>query len=132
MILAIRTDKPEAELHLLKYGKVIDSYIWQAHRELADTILSKINDFLTKNETNLNHLKGLIVFTGSGSFTGLRIGTTVANGLSYGLSVPIVAAEGDSWIEQGLDGLKNTKPNNFVIPKYSGEPNITKPKSSSA
>lgn len=132
MILAIRTDKPETELHLLKDDKEIDSYIWEAHRELADTLLNKINDLLIKNKISLSGIKGLIIFTGSGSFTGLRIGTTVANSLSYGLNIPISSAEGEDWINQGLENLKNSKVGEFVIPKYSGEPNITKPKSSSA
>jgi hypothetical protein len=132
MILAIRTDKPEAELRLLKDDKEIGSYIWEAHRELADTLLNKINDLLIKNKIGLSGIKGLIIFTGSGSFTGLRIGTTVANSLSYGLYIPISSAEGEDWIKQGLENLKNSKAGEFVIPKYSGEPNITKPKSSSA
>ena len=132
MILAIRTDKPEAELRLIGNGKEIDSYSWQAHRELADTILKKIDQILVKNQASIKSLEGIIIFTGNGSFTGLRIGTTVANSLSYGLDIPIASAEGEEWVEQGVQNLKSTKIGEYVIPKYNAEPNITQPKSSSA
>jgi hypothetical protein len=49
MILAIRTDKPEAELYLLKEdGVIIDQYVWTAHRELSNTLLSKIEKYTFK------------------------------------------------------------------------------------
>lgn len=128
MILAMRTDKPEAELHVIENGKVIGSSSWQAHRELADTLLKKINQILVKNQANIKSLEGIIIFTGNGSFTGLRIGTTVANSLSYGLSIPITSGEGEGWIDQGMKNLKTTKVGEYVIPKYSAEPNITQPK----
>lgn len=128
MILAIRTDKPEAELHLLSGSKTIDTYKWLAHRELADTLLSKIRDFISKNNVALEDLKGLIVFSGEGSFTGLRIGTSTANALAYGLSIPIAAGTGADWIKEGLVNLQTAKPGEYVIPSYNAEPNITKPK----
>jgi hypothetical protein len=68
--------------------------------------------------------------TGEGSFTGLRIGTTVANAMSYSLGVPIVAAEGENWINEGLGKITSSKPGNLVVPKYNAEPNISQPKDS--
>ena len=129
MILAIRTDKPTAELYLYKGGSQIDSFSWEAHRSLADTLLTKIKELLDNNKIALNELQGIIVFTGEGSFTGLRIGTSTANGLAYGLDIPVVAGLGKEWIKQGLENLKTANKGEYVIPNYSAEPNITKPKS---
>lgn len=129
MILAIRTDKPEAELHLLNAtGQAIGSHTWQAHRALAVTLVSTIQTFLHNNGTSTDRLTGLIVFSGAGSFTGLRIGATVANALAYSHSLSVVAGEGDNWIEDGFSKLKATTPGEYVIPTYDREPNITKPK----
>lgn len=129
MILALRTDKPEAELHLLDDdGNEIATRTWQAHRELAATLVQTIHHFLTEQQTSTKELTGLIVFSGAGSFTGLRIGATAANALAYANNLPITAGEGDDWITDGLTKLKTTKPGNYVVPTYDREPNITKPK----
>lgn len=129
MILAIRTDKPEAELHLLtNKGKVYASYSWEAHRTLATTLLTNIHTFLSQQGMKAKDLEGLIVFTGAGSFTGLRIGATVMNALAYSHQLPIAAGEGENWLEDGLIKVKAAAPGSYVIPKYDREPNITKPK----
>lgn len=132
MILAIRSDKPEAELYLLDNNKVIKDLKWPAHRELADTLLGNITKLMDSAGIKLKSIEGVIIFTGEGSFTGLRIGTTAANALAYGLTIPIVSAESDSWIELGLAKLEHQLPGEYVIPKYSSEPNITKSKKASA
>jgi tRNA threonylcarbamoyl adenosine modification protein YeaZ len=130
VILAIRTDKPEAELYLINNGNVESEIKWEAHRELADTLLLKINELLKLKNITQADIKGIIMHTGEGSFTGLRIGTTVANAMAYSLSVPIVAAKNDEWIKSGLDLIKSVKVGDLVVPEYNAEPNITKPKGS--
>ncbi len=130
MILALRSDKPEAELYLFNDGKKIAEIKWEAHRELADTLLSKIKEILVNNNVTDNEITGIIMHTGEGSFTGLRIGTTVANAMSYSLGVPIVATEGDNWISEGLGKITSSKPGDLVVPKYNAEPNISQPKDS--
>lgn len=128
MILAIRTDKPEAELYLMNNEKEIATLKWQAHRELADTILLNIDKILKQSKTKMNNLKGLIVFTGEGSFTGLRIGTTVANAIAYSNNIPVVATTGNNWIKTGLKNIKNSRPGELVVPSYHTGPNITQSK----
>ncbi len=129
MILAIRTDKATAELSIYdSQEKEIDRDVWQADRKLADELLPHIQNLLYKNNFDLPDLSGIIIFTGDGSFTGLRIGTTVANTLAYSLSIPIVEARGSDWLKAGFKNLLNSKPGNYVVPKYSKKPNITKPK----
>ena len=132
MILAIRSDKPEAELYLVDNKKIVKELKWPAHRELADTLLGQISGLVESAGINLKSIEGLIVFTGEGSFTGLRIGTTVANALAYGLTIPIVSAESGNWIMHGLEKLENQQSGKYVVPKYSSEPNITKSKKASA
>ena len=130
MILALRSDKPEAELYLFDDGKKIAEIKWEAHRELADTILGKIKEILVNNNIADKDITGIIMHTGEGSFTGLRIGTTVANAMSYSLGVPIVEAEGENWINEGLGKITSSKPGTLVVPKYNAEPNISQPKDS--
>lgn len=128
MILAIRTDRPQAELFIYDQNRQIAYYTWEAHRELADSLLKKVKELLKNNKIEFSFLTGIIIFTGEGSFTGLRIGTATANALAYGLDIPIVSGEGEKWIQQGLINIAKSKSGEYVIPQYNSKPNITKPK----
>ena len=129
MILALKTDQPEAEIYLLNdSGEHVDSIIWSAHRALSITILDKIELILTKNNKSLSDITGIIVFEGPGSFTGLRIGITVANTMAYSLLVPIASASGSDWIKSSTDSLLKCYSPKVISPLYGSEPNITKPK----
>ncbi len=128
MILALRTDKPMAELILVEEGKEVARYEWEAHRTLAATLVGKIQNFLTDNNSATEKLSGIIVFSGSGSFTGLRIGATVANALAYSHNIPVVAGEGENWLAMGVQKVTQANTGEYVIPTYDREPNITKPK----
>ena len=128
MILALRTDKPQAEMYLFDGNKKVDQSIWQADRKLADELLPHIQELLGSNKASLKDLSGIVIFTGEGSFTGLRIGTTVANTLAYSLSIPLTEAIGEDWLKFGLQKVSSAKPGDYVLPKYSSPPNITKPR----
>lgn len=129
MILALRTDKPEAELYLLdQIGQQLAHYTWPADRSLADQLLPAIKQFLKEVKLNFKDLTGITVFTGRGSFTGLRIGTTVANGLAYGLKIKVAKVSGEDWLNKSTPALKKTKLGQFIAPDYSAEPNITTPR----
>ena len=127
-VLTIRTDKPEAEVGLFIDGKQKDYEVWEAHRELSLTILSKIEDLLKRNKRSFQDLNGIIGFRGPGSFTGLRIGLTVANTLAYGLRLPIVSSGKEKWIDHGLAQLKAGKNEKISLPEYGREARITKPR----
>ncbi|HEV2412243.1 MAG TPA: tRNA (adenosine(37)-N6)-threonylcarbamoyltransferase complex dimerization subunit type 1 TsaB [Candidatus Saccharimonadales bacterium] len=129
MILAIKTDKPEATLSLLgEKGEVLATEEWLAHRQLSDTILTKIDELLASGDVNLQDLRGVVVFKGPGSFTGLRLGVTVANTLAYSLRVPVVGVEGADWQANGCKSLAAGKDDRIVLPVYGGGANITLPR----
>lgn len=127
MILAIRTDNPDAELCLIG-DKGEDSTTWYAHRELSNTLLQKIDELLATNNQTKSDLSGIIVYQGPGSFTGLRIGITVANTMAYALSIPVVGTTGDQWKEEGTRLLEKTVHFEAVVPLYGQDPRITTPK----
>lgn len=129
MILTIRTDKPEAEIGLYNPdGTPIATHTWHAHRELADTLLTRIRQLLSAQQKDFVDLTGVVVFRGPGSFTGLRIGITVANALAYGQTIPIAGATGDGWAETGVKQLAAHKSDTIVLPEYGADAHITLPK----
>lgn len=128
MILALRTDKPEAELAVLDgAGTVVAEKHWHAHRELSAALLSVIDNILAESKTADSELAGIIVYQGPGSFTGLRIGVTVANTIAYSYGKPIVAARGEDWKEQGMRELQKN-PKQQVEPHYGHDAHVTQPK----
>lgn len=129
MILAIRTDHPHAELHLINQdGRVADKLVWPATNELSKVLLANIEKLLKKNKLKHQDLTGVIVFRGPGSFTGLRIGVAVANALAYSLGLPIAGATSDDWLKKGLMALAKPHKGQWVVPEYGAEPNISQPK----
>ena len=124
LILTIRTDNPEAEVGLYDDEKQLAYEVWPAHRELADTILKKIKELLDGQEKDFKDIQGIVCFQGPGSFTGLRIGITVADTFAYGLAVPVVATQ-DDWIERGIKRLKAGENDRIALPHYGAPVHIT-------
>lgn len=125
IILGIRTDKPEAELHLVYGDNERAVLVWPAHRELARTIHAQIRDFLVAHNLELADVEGIVVLRGPGSFTGLRIGITVANTLAHSLDVPITGTMGDDWFQDGTKNLTQGLTDGQVLPEYGAPVHIT-------
>lgn len=127
-ILYLDTSKPECTIALYNSIDKIDSLTYLAHRELSTTILGKIEEILAKHQTKINDLEGLIAYIGPGSFTGLRIGISIANALSYSLNIPIESIKNDQKINEAITNLLKEKPTKLLTPFYGAEPHITAPK----
>lgn len=128
LILTIRTDKPEAELGLFKDGAKLAYSEWPAHRRLAETIHAEIRRLLGSQGLELKDIAGVGVFRGPGSFTGLRIGISVANTLADALGLPVVSAAGKNWLDKVCQMLAAGENERIAIPEYGAEPNVSKPR----
>lgn len=127
MILLIKTDQPQSYVALYE-GAVIQDLSWDADRLLSDELLKKIETLLQHENSTWGDLSGIVVYRGPGSFTGLRIGITVANTLSHSERIPLSGTSGSNWIEEGVQALDNSEAPGTVIPVYGGVANITKPR----
>ncbi len=125
MILLIRTDQPVAELTLYKNKEHIKTISWEAHRELAESLHTRINDLLVGQGVTYKDLKAIGVYQGPGSFTGLRIGVSVANALADSLQIPIASATGEQWLDTVVTSLAKEKLVKSVTPDYGAMPHIT-------
>jgi tRNA threonylcarbamoyladenosine biosynthesis protein TsaB len=128
LILTIRTDKPEAEIGLFDNKTKLAYETWQAHRELSDTIHLKIKALLKSQHKTFKDLQGIVCFEGPGSFTGLRIGLTVADSFAYGLAIPIVGTQTEGWIQLGIARLQKGENDHIALPRYGAPVHITKPR----
>lgn len=125
IILTIRSDKPEAEIGLFDDDRKIAYEKWRAHRELAETIHKKIEALLKSQKLDWRGIEGIVCFRGPGSFTGLRIGLTVANALAFSLEIPIVASDGDEWQKIGIEKLLTGENDKIALPQYGAPVHIT-------
>ena len=128
MILAIRTEAPDATIALVDGGTVADTHSWHAHRTLARDLLKVIQDRLNSQGKEWKDISGVILFKGPGSFTGLRIGASVANTIAFSQKLSIVGVSGDDWLNDGIKRLGKNEDDKFVQPFYGSEAHITKPK----
>ena len=63
---------------------------WTAGYRHGEELLAVLDDLLRDAGVGLRDLGGVVVGTGPGAFTGLRVGLATAKGLAYGLGIPIV------------------------------------------
>jgi len=125
LILTVRTDNPEAEVGLYADQQELAYETWHAHRELSVTLHQKILALLQDHNKQLSDLEGIVGFAGPGSFTGLRIGLTVANALAYSLDIPILATKGEAWRTDGITRLQQGERQEVALPEYGAPVHIT-------
>ena len=90
---------------------------WTAGYRHGETLLPTIGRFLGEQNIRRSRLVGIVVGTGPGAFTGLRVGIATAKGLAHGLGIPLVgsstaealieayeAAAAAVAVAEGLDG----------------------------
>lgn len=124
MILLINTSSPICYLTIVNDDQKID-YQWQSDRLLARGLLSFLKDKLKANNKNWSDISGIGIYKGPGSFTGLRIGITVANTIADADEVPIVGCSGDDWQDEAISKLKSGINDKIVLPFYGSEARIT-------
>jgi len=61
----------------------------KARKEKSQKLLPFIVDTLKKNNLKVKDITEIEVNTGPGSFTGLRVGLSVANAMGFALGIPV-------------------------------------------
>lgn len=101
MILYINTkDQKEITVKLIVEKKEIDSQT-DYNQYGSQILLPLIEKILKTNEIGFKDLAGIEVETGPGSFTGLRVGVSVANALGYALGIPVNGKKLETEVKYG-------------------------------
>lgn len=74
---------------LLDDNEVIDYVFKIVERNHSTILMPNISEILEKNNLKIKDIDEIIVGNGPGSYTGIRIGVTVAKTLSYTLNIPL-------------------------------------------
>ena len=91
MLLAIDTATRYASIALYDASGVISEASWRSRNNHSVETLPAVASMLALHGLEPQALTGLAVAKGPGSFTGLRIGMSIAKGLCLALGIPIVA-----------------------------------------
>lgn len=88
-ILAVDTSTENCSV-ALKVGEDIFAFCEMAPREHTTKILPMVERVLVEAGLKLNQLDALAFGRGPGSFTGVRIGVGIAQGLAFGADLPLI------------------------------------------
>jgi tRNA threonylcarbamoyl adenosine modification protein YeaZ len=90
-IMAIDTSLRSIVVALARLdGTPIAETTWEAGHRHGETLLPSIQRVLGESNVRRSRLRGFVVGTGPGAFTGLRVGLATAKGLARAFGQPIV------------------------------------------
>ena len=87
--LFISTYSEIITIGLLKNGKEVSKKERKSEKSHSIILVPTIEEILKENNIDTKDLNEIIVVNGPGSFTGVRLGVTVAKTLAYTLNIPI-------------------------------------------
>ncbi len=115
-ILAIDTSSDACSVALVTEQDVIKESTILAPREHTQRILPMIQSLLADNEMTLKQLDAIAFGGGPGSFTGLRICISIAQGLAYGADLPLIAVSSLEAMAKGALRSYQPEENSLIIP----------------
>src|SRR5688572_23432106 len=91
LILSIETSTAVCSVALHENGRLLA--VMEVHQEYshASKLGILVSELMNISETKIDKINAIAVSSGPGSYTGLRIGTSLAKGLCYSLDIPLVA-----------------------------------------
>ena len=99
-ILAVDTATEACSVALLCDGEIISRFAISP-REHTQKVLPMVEDVLAEAGLTLNQLDALAFGRGPGSFTGVRIGVGIAQGLALGADLPMIGVSSLMALAQG-------------------------------
>ena len=129
LILNIETSSKNCSVSLSSMGKLLSHFELEDNKyRHSELLTSTIQDILSNEKLNVKDLDAISIGVGPGSFTGLRIGFSVAKGLCYPHKIKLIGISTLKILANSLDSkgnnilaLINDKGNYFYLSKYNSE-----------
>ncbi len=129
LILNLETSSKNCSVSLSSLGKLVSHFELEDDKyRHSELLTSKIQDILSNEKLNVKDLDAISIGVGPGSFTGLRIGFSVAKGLCYPHKIKLIGISTLKILANSLDSKKdniialiNDKGNYFYLSKYNSE-----------
>ena len=91
IILSIETSTPISSIAFHDAGKLISDLSIHKNKSHSEYLVPSIKYLAAASSISMKDIQAVAISKGPGSYTGLRIGTSSAKGLCYGLDVPFIA-----------------------------------------
>ena len=137
MILNIETSSKNCSVSISSNGNLISNFDLEEERYRHSELLTySIQDILNKNQISIKELSAVAIGIGPGSFTGLRIGFSVAKGLCYPHGINLIGISSLKILANSVNNngknvmtLINDKDNFFYLSTFDKDlSELTKPK----
>ncbi|HUT21988.1 MAG TPA: hypothetical protein VMX18_01110 [Candidatus Bipolaricaulota bacterium] len=113
-------------------NRLIDFVLVEKPFRQSELVLKTIDKLLKKHKAGKRNLKEMIVVSGPGDFSAVRIGISIANALGYAWNLPVKGIELEkkyktekSKLADVLKLSEKVKAGKMAKPVYNAEPNIT-------
>ena len=114
VILALETSTKNCSVALFKSGFLLNSKESNTETYIhAEQLTVFILEVLELSGIKFKEIKAVALSKGPGSYTGLRIGTSVAKGLCYALNIPLISI---STLRAMAFGMAESKDSNIYCP----------------
>ena len=123
--LLIDTHDKDVLLVLYKDGKVLGNINKESNMRHSEITMPSLIELIDKYNISVHDIDEIFVVVGPGSFTGVRIGVTIAKTMAYLLKKPIKCMTSIDLLYYS-NGLKNglyacMEKNGFFVSEYNGE-----------
>jgi tRNA threonylcarbamoyladenosine biosynthesis protein TsaB len=110
LLLSLETSSQACSVALHNNGLLLASREIDTPRSAASQLAVMIHEVISEAQCKASDLQAIVVASGPGSYTGLRIGVATAKGLCYALNIPLIAINTLQLLGyQGKDLLQNLK-----------------------
>lgn len=117
-LLAVESSTVACSVALNNDG-VIDERFLIAPQQHTQRLLPMVDELLKANRVVLSDLDAIIYSCGPGSFTGLRIGLGVVQGLAFGASLPVIKVSSLELLAFGICREQELPEQTLVIPAFN-------------
>ena len=113
---------------IIDNGKLIYFYNNNDNHDISTKMMPVLSLAFNKTSLKVNDIDKIFVVVGPGSFTGIRVGLTVAKTIAYALNIPIVPISSLEVIASGNAGtaLINARRGYVFAGTYDSELNVLK------
>ena len=91
VLLGLETSGPVASVAVSVAGQVVARRILSEQRRHAVRLLPAVDEVMSTAQVRKRDLTGVVVGTGPGSFTGVRVAATSGKGMAHALQFPLYA-----------------------------------------